>query len=790
MARKIFHALYLVAFLCSVAAAALGQSPLQTLRGTARDRDTKQVLTGVSVRVEGTNLGAVSDTNGVFTIPSVPVGRVRVSAQLMGYAPYLSEDVLLLSAKTLVLDIELAPGGVALGETLVTAHTNAFEPVNELSVVSARAITVEETDRVAAAVNDPGRAALSYSGVQKGEDETENQIVVRGNAPTGILWRLEGIDIPNPNHFALIGSSGGGITAFSAQLLSRSDFLTGGMPAEYGNALSGVFDVRFRHGNDQRREYRAKIGILGIDFATEGPIQKGRASYLVNYRYSTLGLLNSLGFNLVGERVSNGFQDLSFNLAFKSRDQRRTITVFGFGGASEEHYYPVEAPEERDPAIPDHWNDRLKPAKVGVLGSTCTWQLSGQSYLKAVVAFTGNDIRRISDTLDRSDVRFRYENQHFRDGRAVANLTYYKAFSHRLNIKTGLIAQQVFFDFFKQSFPRYIGDPLPVDGRVYVQGQGNTRQFQQYAQVQWHLAPRWTVQAGWHAMFLAANKRLAADPRFSAQFRPNERHRLSLAAGLYRKTMPLMAYYVRDSLGKFLHQDLPFLQSAHFIGAWNWYALPGMRFTLEAYFQSLGKVPISPDPSERYWMLNFSEGFPEFPVVAKGKGQNYGGEAALEQRFRKKWFFLLNGSLYRARFRLAEGPWYAARFDSRFSSAVTIGREFALSPRDVLQIGGRWLLSGGFRYTPHDPVLSALYNRYIPLESAVNEGQHSAYRRLDARVAWRFNRRHTSGSLSLDIQNALNRANAYRVLYDPTNRLVFEDFRGELVPVLAFQIDF
>lgn len=177
-------------------------------------------------------------------------------------------------------------------------------------------------------------------------------------------------------------------------------------------------------------------------------------------------------------------------------------------------------------------------------------------------------------------------------------------------------------------------------------------------------------------------------------------------------------------------------------------------------------------------------------MVSEGKGLNYGTDVALEQRFRKKWFFLLNGSLYRSRFRLAEAPWYPTRFDSRFSTAATAGREFSLTARDVLQVGGRWLFSGGLRYTPHDPALSAFYNRYVPSENAIHQGQNSPYCRLDARVAWRFNRKHLSGALSLDIQNVFNRANAYRVLYNPATRLVFEDFRGELVPVLAFQVDF
>jgi len=122
-----------------------------------------------------------------------------------------------------------------------------------MSAVSARAFTVEETQKYPAAINDPLRMATNFAGVAS-LDDGMNQIVIRGNSPTGLLWRMEGIDIPNPNHFAAKGSSGGGISILSSQLLSNSDFITGAFAADYGNALSGVFDLNLRKGNNEKRE--------------------------------------------------------------------------------------------------------------------------------------------------------------------------------------------------------------------------------------------------------------------------------------------------------------------------------------------------------------------------------------------------------------------------------------------------------------------------------------------------------------------------------------------------------
>lgn len=762
----------------------------QIIRGIVRDKQTQQSLAGV--RVQAGTITAFSDENGRFLLPKVPTGRVHFTAQMPGYTPYTQEDVLLLSTKALSLEIEMTPEDQQLKETVISTSRNVFEPLNDLAVVSTRSFTVDETERVAAGVNDPGRVALSYPGVQKGEDETENQIIARGNSPIGILWRLEGIDIPNPNHFALIGSSGGGVTVFSAQLLSRSDFSTGGMPAEYGNATAGAFDVHFRHGNDEEREYRTKISLLGIDLSTEGPIRHGRSSYLVNYRYSTLGLLNKMGFNLVGERVSNDFQDLSFNLTFKSKNNKRITTIFGMGGLSEEHYSPVEQGIDRDPSRPDQWEDRVKPANMGVLGATWTFLPDDKSYFKIALALIGSEIQRQSDTLDLQNNRFRYETQRYLDRRLSTSATYHRKLSSTLRLKTGLLLNQVFFDFLKNTTPRTaLTDINTLRIPTHVEGNGATQLMQQYAQLQWKFAPRWSLNTGYHAMILMANKTRSIDPRASLQYHINATQHVSLAYGIYSKHLPLMTYYVRDSAGTAINRDLDFLKSHHWIAAWHWYANSSTRLSVEGYLQRLLNVPVeTTDPSSTYWMLNYSDGFPDFLVSSQGKGRNTGLDISAEKKFAGRWFFLLTGSALSAKFQLPGGKWYTGRFDTRFSSSATVAKEFALKKDGILQVGGRMLYSGGFRYTPYDPVLSAEEGKYVPLAGAEYSAQVAPYKRLDMRIAWRVNRKKYAGNLSLDIQNVLNIANPFRVGYDPVAKSTFTEYRGSLIPILGWQGDF
>ena len=777
------------------------QNKSQTVRGTVIDRVTRQPVIGASISVVGTTQGSITDASGAFSIVNVVIGRRSVKCTSVGYESFSSEEFILNSVKEVVLTIDLKESIGDLQEVKITASQNTSRPVNDLAYVSARSFTVEETERIPASVNDPGRMALSYPGVKAGRDETENRIIVRGNSPFGILWRLEGIDVPNPNHFAIPGSSGGGITVFSAQLMSRSDFFTGGMPAEYGNALSGAFDIRFREGNQQKREYRTKIGLLGLDFSTEGPIQKGRSSYLVNYRYSTLGLLSQMGFYLVGERVSNLFQDLSFNLAFHSKDGKKTTTVFGLGGLSEEHYMPVDAPEKRILGKADNWEDKVKPSNMGAIGITHTININEKSSLKYVVAAIGSYQNREYDTLNLKNVRYRYETQKYQDARLAASVAYNYKFNAKTRLKTGAILNFVTFDFFKETAPRTsISDITQFNAgrQTSVNGSGSTQTSQAYAQIVQNLGTGLTMNAGLHLMYLFMNKTSSVEPRFSIQYRSPNAHSLSFAYGLHSQMLPMSAYFYqrKDTLdGKIVitkaNQNLLFPRSNHFILSYNYVTPKLWKFSAEVYYQMLNRVPVEPKAGSTYWMLNFGESFPETPTVSKGKGKNKGIDLSVERFFSKKYYLLITGSVFDSKYQTFDGKIYNSAYNDRFSTALTFGKEFLFKNGSVFQLGGRSIFNGGYRYTPIDVAESAKQKRYVALKGADYAAQAPNYFRIDGRISYRTNRRKSASVVSLDVQNAINRINVTSIQYNSvTNKLEPRKTGSGFVPILSYQLDF
>jgi len=309
----------------------------QTVRGRVVDQATQMPIIGATVVLKDSDpiIGSVTNLNGEFRIEKIRVGRRSFVVSFIGYEPKVMDNLLIGTGKEILLDIEIVESVIQMKELVINANQTRPAPINKLAVVSARSFTTEETKRYAVSLGDPGRLASAYAGVSGGDDTT-NELVIRGNSPRGLLWMLEGIEIPSPSHFASEGSASGGISMLSTNVMSRSDFFTGAFPSQYGNALSGVFDINLRRGNNEKREHTLQAGLLGLDLATEGPFTRGKqSSYLVNYRYSTLAILDGIGLQLLEENEENIFQDLSFKINLPTEKLGR-FSVFGLGGLSKE----------------------------------------------------------------------------------------------------------------------------------------------------------------------------------------------------------------------------------------------------------------------------------------------------------------------------------------------------------------------------------------------------------------------------------------------------------------------
>jgi Carboxypeptidase regulatory-like domain len=764
----------------------IAQGPVQTIRGRVEDRDSHKPLPGASVVTVGTDkkLSALSDSSGLFVLRNVPAGRIKIKCTYIGYSSYTTDDIIINAAKAQELEIEMEEERKMQAGVTVRGVRNPKAPVNKFALVSGRSFSPEETQRYAASANDPSRMALGFPGVQATND-SRSDIIIRGNNPVGMQWRLEGVDIVNPNHFARKGSSGGGITIFSLSMLDNSDFLTGAMPAEYGDVLSGVFDVHLRKGNDQKTEYTFKAGLIGLDFSTEGPIQKGRSSYLVNYRYSTLVLLNAIGLNLASKRETDKFQDLSFNLAFSNKSNKSQWNLWGIGGHSEESYVAV-----KDTANWKQYDDYATHdyiTQMGAIGIGNAFTLSGKSFLRSSLVVMGQRINYRNDTLNRQMNPAIINNELYDNNRASFTSSFNHKFNAAASLKTGIYFSELFYGFKQDSL-----NFSTLHYRTIINGNGNTWLLQPYVQMSVKPGSKWTINPGIHVMHFGLNNKTTVDPRISFQYKIGSRQGISFAYGLHSKILPLGYYFYKDSTGNgYPNTNLAMLRAHHYILAFDQLLNKGWRFHTELYYQRLFNVPVVSDINRTFWMLNELDGYAKEPLISKGKGVNKGIDISMEKFFTKGLFMIVAFSIYQSTFEPLNGNTYNTRFNAGTSGSWTGAKEWKLKNNKVLQAGWKAIYNGGLRLTPLT-VLQTTNREPTEDESRPFTEKVPPYFRTDARLALRKDKAKRSWQLALDIQNIFNIKNieALNRRYDPSLNQWVYDHQSGFVPVLSYQIDF
>jgi hypothetical protein len=778
---------------------ALAQPLAQVVRGRVTDRDTKAPLPGAAVFIPGSEplVGAVTNADGDFVLPRVPVGRHPLRCTLVGYEPYQLAELLVGAGKEVVLDIGLAEAYRQIAGVEVTASgQDKDKPLNEMAVVSARTFSVEETQRYAAAFNDPARMAASYAGVVSSGDFS-NEIVVRGNSPGGLLWRLEGVEIPSPNHFSNEGASGGGIGIISAQLLANSDFMTGAFPAEYGNALSGVFDINLRRGNNQRREWTAQASVVGLDLAAEGPFSRRgaatqRASFLANYRYSTLSVLSGLGLPLPGGVLI--FQDLSFNLTFPTK-KLGVFSLFGIGGLSAQRQLPV-----RDSLA---WrtgarrNGQRQQFGMGAVGLSHQASLGAKTYLKTTLALTGSGNGEYQWRLGS-----RYEEQPTRDNRYLEQrLTLGSLVNHKFNarhlLRAGFFWTRHAYDLLTQNAPQ-AGRPLVAS----LDEQDAAATFQAYAQWKYRVLARLTLLAGAHYLRFGLNGRESLEPRASLQWQLGDKSTLSAGFGVHSRILPLGTYFARVQVRNVgpvqPNLGLDMTKAHHWVLAYDRLLRPDLRAKAEVYYQQLYGVPIRPGRNQYFSLLNQASGFVGDSLVSQGTGRNYGLELTVEKFFSNNYYFLLANSLYDSKYFVLDGQARNTRYNGNFVLSLLGGKEFVKArtnrrQQPVERVWGvnlRVVWSGGFRYTPIDLARSRRDNTERRFEDQAFQAQLPHYFRLDFRVSLKKDRPGYTRTLSLDVQNLTDRRNVARQYYDPSLRGIATEYQLSILPVLAYRVEF
>ena len=779
--------IFLTIFLLWMGHTGMAQNYTQTFKGTVVDKAVRTPLAGATVVLLNTEpvLGAMTGADGRFRLPAVPVGQHTLRVTYLGYKEAVVPNITVNSGKETELTIELEEDMLRAKEVVITAHIEKQKPLNELSTVSARTFSVEETQRFAAAVNDPARMASSYAGVAM-SDDGNNTIVIRGNAPNGLLWRMEGVDIPNPNHFSWVGTSGGGISILSAQLLSNSDFLTGAFAAEYGNAISGVFDLKLRKGNAEKREYTLQAGLLGLDAAVEGPMRLGNqtGSFLVNYRYSTLSVLGKIGVR-IGDAQTD-FQDLSFNL-WMPAGKLGQFTLFGLGGLS------TQTNEGKADSLlwEENGDEQYRwdfKANTGVVGLTHSLVLGDNTFLKTIVAVSGTQNGNSSDEFqDDYSLRRLFEGEHRQVKTTVSS-----ALTHKFNARH-LLRAGAYVNFMNFRFAQREWDDDAERLVQQLSHKGAATSIDAFAQWQFRATERLTLNAGAHGIYFFLNNTASLEPRAALKYAFSEGRSLSIGYGLHSQLQPLGVYFIEGEDHAAPNRNLHPTRAHHLVLSYD-QSLPGnWHLKPELYYQALFGVPVSRDERDAFSMLNVPDGFVGEILANRGKGRNYGAELTVEKFLTDGFYCLLSASVFASEYQGSDGVWRNTRFNSNFVNSLVAGKEWAWNRRRKIRTFGlnlKLTYMGGLRESPVDPEASAREGKTVRDERRAFDERMPDYFRLDAGFKLKRNYAHLTTTLALDVQNATNRQNVFGRYYDTKSNTVKYWYQAPLIPVLRYRVEF
>lgn len=773
-------------FLSFVAFIATSQELTQTIRGRVTDQQSGTPLIGATLLVADTDplIGAVTDVEGYYEIKNVPVARQTLLVSSVGFQSKTIPEVMVGSGKQVVLDIQLIESVVQMNEVVVTAASQSKgEPQNELATVSAISFSVEETSRYAATFNDPARAALSYAGVSTGGDDLLNEIVIRGNSPKGMLWRLEGVEIPNPNHFAEIGSSAGGISMLSSNVLSNSDFFTGAFPAQYGNATSGIFDLNLRKGNFDEHEHAFQAGLLGIAAASEGPIaREKRSSYVANYRYSTLKLFDDVGLEILGSQEDVAFQDLSFKLHFPT-EKYGSFSIWGLGGLNSYSYKPR-------PEIGDTWHEENDHG-LAAAGVTHIGYIGNDTYVETVVSYNGYFINNLIDSMY---VKLE-EKENFSEGALRISSFINHKFNARHALRTGVIYSRINFNIKSQLWYEDEQSLFTI-----LDDDGNATMIQGFANWQYRPANHITINSGVHMTHFSINNDTYLEPRLGFRWSMRKGSAITGGFGLHSRMESLGVYLAQQEQedGSLVQHNtgLGFTRAFHAVLGYEKMLKDDLRFKSEVYYQQLYDVPIwgtdttTDDFLRSFSALNTYEGYTEEKLQNGGTGRNYGIEFTLEKFFTDNYYFLTTASLYESKYQGLDRIERDTRFNGNYIFNALGGREFDLGKNRRININGRFILSGGKRDAPILLDQSRLEGRTVRDHSRAFELKYDDYWRVDLGISYRKDHPAMSSVVSINIQNVTGKANEYGRFYsEEVDRIVTASQIG-MFPNLSYRVEF
>ena len=767
-----------LALLLLLATFQLGFAQTGVIKGVVVDKQSEQPLEGATIQLlnVATATGVITDFDGRFTLENVPLGRHAIQISYIGYESLTLPNIEVNAGKQVIVNVSLLESFNQLDEVILTNNANQDKALNKLATVSARQFGVEEVTRFSGGRSDVGRLAANFAGVSAPND-SRNDIVVRGNSPTGLLWRLEGIPIPSPNHFSTAGTTGGPVSALNPNLLKNSDFITSAFPAEYGNAIGGVFDLGFRKGNPDSYEYTLQTGIFtGVEAMAEGPLGTNKGSFVVAARYSLVGLL---GVGAGGTSAVPNYNDISFNLDF-GKVNNGNLSFFGILGSSDIEFLGDDIDENDLFAAEDE--NSFADSKFGVLGLKYNLSIGNNAYLRTILSgsYSGNSF--FADRFIRKNTPeerlIRFTDADNTEVRFTLSTLFNNKVNNKFSYRTGLL----FENFNIQNLLRDRNEQSDTDGDgnpdliTFTDIDENISVIQPYIQGQLRLSETLILNAGLHSQYSTLNKQFAVGPRAALNYQFSPNHALNFGYGRHYQNIPYPLLFLNENVNGNISQtnkNLEFVQSSHLVIGYDVKLGNSWRGKLELYRQDINGAGVESTPSS-YSSLTEGADFifqnDRVSLVNDGTGFNQGIEFTLEKFFSKGYYGLLTGSFFESKYEGSDGIERNSPFNNGYVLNILAGKEFKIgnSGNKTLFFDTRVTNSGGRYFTPVDLEASQLAGFEILREDEAFSQQLDDYFRWDVKFGIKINSKNKKRShqLYFDLQNITANENIFTRRYN------------------------
>lgn len=730
---------------CNITISFLLAQPVHQVKGTVIDKSSRQPLEFINVMIVGLNKGGVTNAEGKFSIGQVPPGIYRLQASAIGYKTVTTPEYIL-STRDLHIQIEMEENQTELEGVTVTA--SPFRRDIE-SPVSLRIIGLQEIEKSPGANRDISRIVQSYPGVAFSPIGYRNDLIVRGGSPSENRFYLDGVEIPNINHFSTQGASGGPVGILNADLIREVNFYTGAFPTDKGNALSSVLDFKLRDGDMERNSLKATLGASEVSLASNGHLGK-KTSYLVSVRQSYLQFL----FDMLGLPFLPTFTDAQFKL--KTRfDARNELTVLGLGGIDKMKLNTKADDEDNEYILSYLPKIQQETFTLGAVyrhyaGAHVQSVVASHSYLN-----NRNTKYQQNDESDPDHLMLRLRSTEQNTQLRLENSSSFR--NWKVTVGTSLDYSQYSNTTFQKV---YTDRAQTFDYHTYL----GIMRWGLFGTVNYtSIDERFTASLGLRAdanNYSAAMKDLSdqLSPRLSLSYQLTEHWSLSGNAGLYYQLPPYTALGFKNNNGLYANKyALRYMQVSQGSVGLNWRKGDTFEVSIEGFYKDYDKIPLS-----------VADGIPltckgnDYGVIGNelltstAQGRSYGAELLLKWLIAKKLNLASSFTLFKSEYRTdKESEYIASAWDNRF--IFNLRGTYNL-PRHW-SVGMKVSCIGGAPYTPYDADKSSLvtawnaqgkpyydYTRY-------NEERLPAFTQVDIRIDKTFYLKRCMLGFYIDLQN-------------------------------------